>query len=821
MRRRTLDPTPGPWLVALALLLAGSSATAQSTDRGVLPTDEKGRPLNFDFETGNLDDWTAEGAAFDRQPVQGDAVFARRSDMKSRHLGEYWVGTFERAGDAPMGTLTSVPFKLTKPWISFLVAGGSGPQTRVEVVVKENGRVLLSVGGDESEELKRVAFDLKAQVGKELFIRLVDRSRNGWGHINFDDFRLHDAQPAGPLRPTAPSTPDVYAHDGLPPERAAKAMTVPPGFKVSLFAGEPDVHQPIAFAIDDRGRLWVAEAFSYPIRRRPDQARDQIVIFDDTDGDGKFDKRKVFADKLNLVSGLELGFGGVFVGAAPQLLFLADKDGDDRADGPPEVLLDGWGYQDTHETLNTFSWGPDGWLYGCHGVFTHSRVGKPGTPDAERTPINAGIWRYHPTRKVFEVFAYGTSNPWGFDFDANGQAFLTSCVIPHLYHVIPGARYERQAGQHFQPYTYNDIKTIADHRHYLGANPHGGNGKSDAAGGGHAHSGAMIYQGDAWPEKYRGKIFMNNIHGSRINMDTFTPKGSGFVGGHGPDFLLANDTWSQILNLKYGPDGQVYMIDWYDGQQCHLTDPNRHDRSNGRIFKVTYGEPKHVQVDLKSLGDLELVKLQLHANEWYVRQSRRVLQERGPKPEVHAALRGIAFDHDDATRRLRGLWTLYVTGGFDDAARGRALADASPAVRGWAGPPGDRGRQGVAGAPRETRRDGEVRRLGRRPARTRLRRRPAPAGRPLGPRRRPRPALRGRRRCEPPLSRLVRRRAPRRGRPPPGPDARRGHQDPHGPAVPDPSHRRDRHRRGHRRPGRRAGPGDQPRLSHAHPPGPE
>ena len=150
-------------------------------------------------------------------------------------------------------------------------------------------------------------------------------------------------------------------------------MTVPDGFQVTLFAGEPDVVQPIAFTIDDRGRLWVAEAYSYPRRVPDDQANDRILIFEDTDGDGQFDTRKVFAEKLNLVSGLEVGFGGVWVGAAPHLLFIPDQDGDDRPDGPPQILLDGWGYQDTHETLNSFTWGPDGWLYGCHGVFTHSQ----------------------------------------------------------------------------------------------------------------------------------------------------------------------------------------------------------------------------------------------------------------------------------------------------------------------------------------------------------------------------------------------------------------------------------------------------------------
>ena len=317
--------------------------------------------------------------------------------------------------------------------------------------------VVARASGADVENMGRVAFDLTPHLGKDIFIRLVDDDTRGWGHVNFDDFRLHDARPDVPRR----ATPDAFAHAGLPPEEAAKAMTVPEGFKVTLFAGEPDVHQPIAFAIDDRGRLWVAEAYSYPIRVPDDQARDQILIFEDTNGDGKFDNRKVFADKLNLVSGIELGYGGVYVGAAPNFLFIPDKDGDDRPDGPPQVLLDGWGWQDSHETLNTFTWGPDGWLYGCHGVFTHSKVGKPGTPDRERTPINAGIWRYHPTRHTFEVFAEGTSNPWGIAFDEHGELFETACVIPHLYHVIPGARYERQAGSPLQPL---HLRRHQDHR---------------------------------------------------------------------------------------------------------------------------------------------------------------------------------------------------------------------------------------------------------------------------------------------------------------------------------------------------------------------
>lgn len=476
---------------------------------------------------------------------------------------------------------------------------------------------------------------------------------------------------------------------GLSPEDAARAMTVPPGFRVKLFAGEPDVQQPIAMAIDDRGRLWIAEAYTYPSRAPEGQGKDRILVFEDTDGDGKHDKRTVFQEGLNLVSGIEVGFGGVWVGAAPYLLFIPDADGDDKPDAEPQVLLDGWGHQDTHETLNSFIWGPDGWLYGCHGVFTHSRVGKPGTPDEKRTPINAGIWRYHPTRHKFEVFAEGTSNPWGVDFNNKGEAFCTACVIPHLYHLIPGARYQRQAGQHFNPYTYDDIKTIAKHRHWTGNQWNDADrAKSDANGGGHAHAGAMVYQGGAWPEKYRNQLFMNNIHGARLNLDLLTPKGSGYEGDGAPDFLFANDIWSQFIYLTYGPDGQVFVIDWYDKNQCHHGNAGGHDRTNGRIFKIVYGTPAPVKVDLKKQSTSELVGLMSHPNEWYSRHARRILQERSVTKsegdEARQRLEETIRGSKQAPARLRALWTLGAMDRLTPQLAATLAADADPAIRTWA-----------------------------------------------------------------------------------------------------------------------------------------
>jgi putative membrane-bound dehydrogenase-like protein len=653
--------------ICLGLASIPDQMPGPANDIGVLPVGADGKALNLDFETGTLKDWTAEGEAFKGQPIKGDTVARRRADNKSQHQGDYWIGSYEKSGDQPQGTLTSVPFRVTHPWASFLVGGGPWPETCVELVRKDTGNVFFRVSGIEEENLRRVVVDLKALQGKEIFIRLVDRHSGHWGHINFDDFRFHTEKPSFPQRP-ASLTPDVYKYAGLEPKKAAEVMTVPDGFSVKLFAGEPDVKQPIAFCIDDRGRLWVVEAYSYPQRQPEGKGKDRILIFEDSQGTGTFDKRTVFMEGLNLVSGIELGFGGVWIGAAPYLMFIPIKEGEDKPAGEPKILLDGWGWQDTHETLNTFTWGPDGWLYGCHGVFTHSKVGKPGTPDKDRVPLNAGIWRYHPTKHLFEVFAEGTSNPWGLDFDEHGQAFVEACVIPHNWHIIQGARYQRQAGNHFNPYTYADIPTVAEHRHYVGATPHGGNGKSDSVGGGHAHSGTMIYQGGAWPKEYDGKMFMGNIHGHRLNIDVLAPSGSGFIARSHLDFLLSHDSWAMFVNLQSGPDGNAFVIDWYDRQSCHTGNPQMWDRSNGRIYKICYKDAQPVAgIDLNRLTDKELIELQVSENQWYVRHSRRLLQERA----AQSATRRAAIQEAIGQRfgraahvDYRMLWALHVTGGL-------------------------------------------------------------------------------------------------------------------------------------------------------------
>jgi putative membrane-bound dehydrogenase-like protein len=473
----------------------------------------------------------------------------------------------------------------------------------------------------------------------------------------------------------------------LSPEEALGRLKLPEGFSATLFAGEPDVAQPASIAFDARGRLWVAEYFSYP--KWAPEGIDRILIFEDADGDGRHDRRKVFWARGNYLSAVQVGFGGVWAASAPRLLFIPDRDGDDVPDGDPVVKLDGWGTQGVHNVFNGLEWGPDGWLYGLNGILAESLVGRPGAPPEERQRLNTGVWRYHPTREVFEVLAHGTTNPWGLDWDARGEAFFTNCVIGHLWHLVPGAHYARMFGEDYDPHLYGLIDSASDHIHWGGGPWQSSRSGAihDAPGGGHAHCGAMVYLGDNWPPEYRGGVFTLNVHGRRLNHDVLERRGVGFAGRHRPDVLFSADPWFRGVAVEYGPDGGVYIADWSDLGECHDSD-GVHRRS-GRIFKVVHGKPKAPPaLDLAALDDLALVDLHRRDNEWFPRQARRLLQERAAAgrdlASAHAALRSIFESDADEVRKLRALWTLFAAGGAGEGFLREQLSYPSSAVRAWA-----------------------------------------------------------------------------------------------------------------------------------------
>lgn len=674
------------------------------TDEGVSPAG-----LNLDFETGTLAGWTATGNAWKGQPVEGDTVAARRSDMQSRHTGRFWLGGYERVQDQPTGTLESAAFKVTQPWASFRIGGGGHPGTRVELVERPSGRVLHTARGKAREDLQRVAVDLSASIGRDIAIRIVDETSVGWGHVNFDDFRFHVSRPdLAEVAEGVAGSPILQHLVANPVSNDAPAllqtMRVPPGFRVDLIATEPALTQPVALAFDERGRIWVAEAHAYP-QRRPD-GLDRILIFEDADTNGTFETRRVFAEKLNLVSGLEVGFGGIFVGAAPHLLFIPDRNRDDVPDAEPEILLDGWGLQDTHETLNSFCWGPDGWLYGTHGVFTKSRVGRPGTPDGQRVPLTAGVWRYHPVARTFEVFARGMSNPWGLDFNEHGHLFATYCRSAwgrgDTTYVIRDGHYWNQSNNGHAPFIsggpadanpsdrvtlQNFLRASARYGHGTGGSGAAG---SDLVFGGHAHVGTMIYLGDNWPAPFRGHLYTHNLFGRQINREVNRPDGSGYdTISAGADVLHVGEPSFMGIDLQYGPDGAVYFIDWCDTQKCHHNAVDKWDRSNGRLYRMAWSPTWTPRApDLAAKSDRDLIDLLVHSNAWHARTARRLLQERAATNGLSSATRSrlvSATLKPDVTRvRLERIWTAHVTGSLREDELKKLLPDDDPMVRAWA-----------------------------------------------------------------------------------------------------------------------------------------
>jgi putative membrane-bound dehydrogenase-like protein len=463
--------------------------------------------------------------------------------------------------------------------------------------------------------------------------------------------------------------------DSLPlaPSEAARTATLPEGFQLTVIAAEPVVQNPIAFTFDERGRLWVAENYSWAGGRAggfDGAQRDRLVILEDADADGTFEKRTVFWDKAQRLTSVEIGDGGVWALCLPNLVFIPDRNRDDIPDSEPEIVLDGFDVQAiAHNAANGLRWGPDGWLYGRHGILATSSIGKPGSSESQRFQINTGVWRYHPRSGAAEAVLHGMTNAWGFDFDKHGQMFVINTVIGHLWHVIPGAHTQRMFGLDMSPHSYRLIEQVADHVHWDAGEVwndvrKGVTDRTSAAGGGHAHTGLMIYQGDNWPEEYRDRVYMINFHGRRLNCDFLKRKGAGYTATHGADLCFVQDPWFRGMDLLSGPDGAVYLTDWSDTGECH--DHDGVHRTSGRIYKLAYGTAAVPTFDLSKQSDQQLIALLGHRNTWWARQARRLLGDRAAadtavSAEIGSALRKQLATQTDPVHRLRILEAIHET----------------------------------------------------------------------------------------------------------------------------------------------------------------
>ena len=475
------------------------------------------------------------------------------------------------------------------------------------------------------------------------------------------------------------------------PEKALAEMTLPEGFAATVFASEPMIVQPIAMTTDAKGRVWVIENHSYPhwiTDGKP--GRDKVSILEDIDGDGRADKKTVFLDNATNLSGIALCQGGVWLAATPNLLLVPDVNRDDQPDGPPVVKLNGFDLKAKHNVVNSLRFAPDGWLWGCNGILGNASIGSPGTPENKRVKMNCGVWRYHPTQGRFEVVAHGTTNPWGLDFDGYGEAFITNCVIAHLWHVVPGGRYQRMFGNDPNPASYQLMDTVADHLHWGGGHwtsSRGNTGVHSVAGGGHAHAGLAIVRHPDWPAQWNGSALMANIHGRRLNADKLTPDLSSYTASHLPDPALWKDPWFRGLIVNQGPDGAILVADWSDTGECHNYD--KADGVTGRIYRIA---PRGIRtakgIRPADLKDMELLPYLASGDAWMEEQVRLTLRDRLDAqlldPAVRKKLAETALKGAQPRERYTALWALANLGAVPVEVLAGLVNDPDETVRGWA-----------------------------------------------------------------------------------------------------------------------------------------
>ena len=452
----------------------------------------------------------------------------------------------------------------------------------------------------------------------------------------------------------------------LSPAEAIAKMTVPEGFHVELVASEPALQNPVAMAFDDRGRIFVTESFEYP-RREPGPGRDKIKILEDKDGDGTAETVTVFAEGLNIPSGIAVGHGGVWVANAPDILFLEDTDGDDVAD-KQTVIVTGFGRDDTHELPNALTWGPDGCLYGLNGVFNRSVVKQGGRV----FDFTCAMFRIDPITKKFDLFCEGTSNPWGIAFDHEGSAFISACVIDHLWHLSESAYYQRQGGP-YPPHTW-PADSIVKHKHQMAA-----------------YCGIEYFDSPAYPAQFRDKLYMGNIHGGCLNSDRVERFGATYQGFIEPDFMTANDVWFMPVAQKVGPDGCLYVLDWYDRYHCYQdanADPQGVDRGHGRLYRIVHKKRPTADIrDFDKLNNDVLVSLLANDNIFNRQRAQLKLQERRIATKdlpTSKLLQALVLSNDKPMKtRMHALWALSGSGELNADFLDALLNSQHPELRSW------------------------------------------------------------------------------------------------------------------------------------------
>ncbi len=546
-----------------------------------------------------------------------------------------------------------------------------------------NGRIFYTAFGHDERTWSNPGFQKLVRQG--ILWAVGDEVRASWERLDMPELTYVDAKLPNYERR---DPPPKYQYP-LSAEESQKLISVPAEFQLELFAAEPDIVNPVTMAFDERGRLWIVETVDYPNEvRSGEQGDDRIKILEDTDGDGRADKFTVFAEGLNIPTSLTFANGGVIVAQAPDFLFLKDTDGDDRAD-VREVLMTGWGTFDTHAGPSNLQYGPDNYIWGSVGY-----SGFKGTVDGQALEFSQGFFRFRPDGTGFEYLTRTSNNTWGLGFSETFDVFgSTANNAPSWYMAIPNQKFSGLKGI-TRPIGSGGI---AD---FYAMHPITPNIRQvDVFGGYTAAAGHYLYTARAFPQEYWNRaVLINEPTGKLIGLGFLEKDGAGFVTKDGWTLLASADEWVAPVHAQVGPDGAVWVLDWYDFIVQHNPTPegfetgegnayvtDLRDKERGRIYRIVYkNAPRSAPLSLSKEDPDGLVEALKNDNMLWRLTAQRLLVERG-ETDVVPALIALVEDNSVDALGLNGaafhaLWTLKGLGVLDNA-NGAAYQAAVRALR--------------------------------------------------------------------------------------------------------------------------------------------
>lgn len=485
----------------------------------------------------------------------------------------------------------------------------------------------------------------------------VSASAPAWCGAEEDRFASFNANPVL-VAPTEP----------LPPAEQLKKFRLPPGFAIELVASEPDIQKPMNLNFDAQGRLYVTHSIEYPYPvAAGTPGRDAVSVFADTDGDGKYDRRTTLADGLNIPIGVAPVADAVLCYSIPTIFRLRDADGDGHAETRDPAYGE-FGSRDTHGMASSFNWWIDGWVYACHGFANHSEVKGA---DGQVVKMHSGnTYRYRTDGSHVEQWTHGQVNPFGMSFDSLGNQFTADCHTKPAYMLLRGAWYPM----------FGDVHDGLGMGPELMQHLHGSTGIG----------GIVHYSADHFPAEYQETLFIGNPVTGRINHDRLEEHGSSYRAIEQPDFVTCDDPWFRPVDLRLGPDGALYVADFYNKIIGHYEVPLDHparDRHRGRIWRITHSgsnlgtaNKEPVRVDLTQLSVLELCDRLNDPNLTIRVLATHQLVHRVGKDAI-GPVRALVQDAGTAAQKAHGLWVLERMGALDDELREGLFADSDRLVR--------------------------------------------------------------------------------------------------------------------------------------------